>query len=158
MVTAIFLPLSVLAIVAGGLISAFSARHPSRPAAWASAYLVLVVGIIQLGLIAAWQRLGQPEVAVVLVGLLAYNLGNSGVIIGTLLKMRLTYYRVLVNSGGSLIALAMVLLLMAVRKSLFSWMLVAFIILALVILVSMPIGLILSGKRHKIIEEGNSSL
>lgn len=149
MVTIISSALSILAIVAGGLLSAFSARRPTRPIAWASAYLVLVVGIIQLGLITLWHRLGQPETTAVAVALIAYNLGNGTVIAGTMLKKRLRYYRVPVNSGGLFIGLAMIILLFAVRKSSASWALTEFIVLAVIILVSMPIGLLLSVKRHK---------
>lgn len=158
MTVIIFSTLSVLAIVAGGLISAFSARKPTRATAWASAYLVLVVGIIQLGLISVWYRLTQPEATEVFVALLVYNLGNASVIAGTILKKRVEYYRILVNVGGALIGLAMVLLLVAVRGSQASWVLAEFIGLAAAILISMPIGLMLSAKKHKEAQENRQSL
>lgn len=144
----IFSVLSVLSAVAGGMISAFTARKPTRQTAWTSAYLVLVVGIVQLGLVTAWHELGQPEGVTVLSALIVYNLGNASVIAGTLLKKRLSYYPVLVNLGGLLIALAMVLLLAAVRNSQASWTLAGFIALAALILVSMPVGLQLSSRRQ----------
>lgn len=147
-----FSALSVLAIVAGGVLSAFSARRPTRQTAWASAYLVLIVGIIQLGLVAIWRGLGHPGAVATACALLIYNLGSGGVIVGTLLKARLRHYRALVNLGGGLIAAAMVLLLLAVAKSRASLPLAEFIALVIVILVSMPVGLVLSGRRHKLVK------
>lgn len=149
MITTVFSVLSILAIVLGGLISAFSARKPTRFTSWVSAYLVLVVGVIQLGLVTMWHQLGQPENAIALAAFLFYNLGNLGVITGTMSKKTLSYYPVLVNLGGILIALAMALLLLAIRSLSFSGALVVFVVLAVIILVSMPIGLVLSSKRHK---------
>jgi hypothetical protein len=149
MVVIIFSALSVAAIVSGALISAFSAREPTWSTAWVSAYLVLVVGIIQLGLITAWHKLGQPETAAVLVAMLAYNLGNAGVITGTLYKTRSRSYRGLVKLGGLFIAMAIALLLFAVRDSHFSWILIEFVGLLVIILISAPIGLVLSSRNHK---------
>ena len=153
MVTVVFLPLCILAILIGGLISAFSARKPTRSTAWVSAYLVLVVGVIQLGLVTTWQRIGRPDAAAVSSALLIYNLGNIGVIIGTFYKLKLKYYRALVNIGGLFIAIAMALLLIAARNSRFSMALIEFIVLALIILISMPIGLMLSSRRHKTLKQ-----
>lgn len=148
MVAAIFLTLSVLAIVAGGLLSAFSARQPTRRASWASAYLVLVVGVIQYGIVVAWQHLHHPQTTLMILALCAYNLGSALVVTGTVLKARLPFYRMLVNSGGTAIGLSMALLLIAVRKAPASWTLAGLVVLAAIILVSMPIGLTLSAKRH----------
>lgn len=147
--TIIFAALSAFVIVIGGLISAFTARRPTRIASWASAYLVLAVGIIQLGIVSAWHGLGQPEVTAAWSALLIYNLGNLSVIVGTLLKKRARRSPQLVNLGGLLIALAMLLLLTTVRNAKLSWTLIGFLALVVVILVSMPIGLILSNKRLK---------
>lgn len=147
MTTTIFSALSILAIIAGGLISAFSAQRPTRFTSWVSAYLVLVVGVIQLSLVSLWHSLGQPEVAAVWLALLTFNLGNFSVIVGTLRKKKAGRHHGLVNLGGLLIALAMLLLLAAVRNAKMSWASAGFIILTVVILVSMPIGLMLSRKR-----------
>jgi len=148
MIATIFLIFSVLAIMGGGLISVFTARKPTRQTAWVSAYLVLVVGIIQLGLVSAWHKLGQPETGMMLAALIVYNFGNASIIAGTLLKKQLSYYLALVNLGGALIALAMALLLTAVRNSSVSWTLAGFIVLVVIILISMPIGLVLSSRRR----------
>jgi hypothetical protein len=146
----VFLSLSILAITAGGLLSAFTARRTTRATAWASAYLVLVVGVIQLGLLSTWQDLGEPRAGLVLGALCVYNLANIGVMTGTLLDIRQTYRRFLVNSGGVWIAVAMVLLAVAVSGSPASLSLAAFIALLAIIFISMPTGLVLSSRRrHK---------
>jgi len=77
-----------------------------------------------------------------------FNIGNGGVMAGTLLKQSLRHYRLLVNAGGVCIGLAMAMLLVVVRKTPASWGLAGFIALLVVILVSMPIGLTLSSRRH----------
>lgn len=148
MITLVPSALSLAAIIAGGVISAFTARHPTRPTSWVSAYLVLVVGVIQLGLVVAWQQLGHLETALAACAFISYNLGNIGVIVGTLLKQRARYYCVLVDIGGALLALAMILLLLAIRGLSTSPPLIGFISLVVIILVSMPIGLMLSHRRR----------
>jgi|GEM_PF-1110129 len=156
MVAVVFSSISALAIVIGGLLSAFTARRPTRVTAWASAYLVLVAGSMQLGLVAAWQQLGRPEATLVLLALLAFNLGNIAVMIGTVRKRQLQYYRLLVDGGGVCIALAMALLLTAIRTVPVSGLLIAFIGLVVIILVSMPIGLMLSARRHRALGHGDN--
>jgi hypothetical protein len=149
MVTSSYIFLSVFSIVAGGLISAFSARKPSRQTAWVSAYLVLVVGIVQLGLVTLWHRFGNPNPGTTTLALLIFNVGNVTVLYGTLRKRQLKYYRILVNAGGGLIALGMALLLFAVRSQHASLSLVEFIVLTAIILLSIPAGLFISYRRHR---------
>ena len=148
MIDTLFLTLSILAIITGGTISAFTARKPTWSTAWVSAYLVLIVGVIQFALVDAWRQLGQPDGNTILIALLAFNLGNGGVIAGTLLKRQLKFYRWLVNAGGALIALAMALLLFATQRVVTTAAHIELIALTALILISMPIGLYLSNKRH----------
>lgn len=148
MIAAIFFVLSVLAIVAGGILSAFSARRPTRLTAWASAYLVLVVGVIQAGLAAAWYGLKQPGSAVGVLAFILYNLGNAAVLSGTILRMRHRSAAAFVDWGGILIAAAMVGLLLALTGTPLSPLSVIVIVLVAIIAVSMPIGLYLSHKRR----------
>jgi asparagine N-glycosylation enzyme membrane subunit Stt3 len=145
----IFGAVSVAAVVAGGLLAAFSARRPSRLASWASAYLVLVVGAVQFGLVVGWKSLGSPDAELALAALSLYNLGNIGVLLGTVLKFRLTHYPVMVNFGGGLLALAMVLLVWVVRNAGTSWTFAWLLALVLAILIGMPTGLIMSARRKK---------
>lgn len=148
MITGIFVPFSVLAIVAGGMLSAFTARTPSRLTAWLSAYLVLVVGIVQLGLLASWRQLGSPEGVSAGAAFTLYNAGNLGVILGTVRKAKIRRLPLVVASGGLLIGIAMIMLLWAVRNARYSWALAGCVLLALIILISMPVGIVLSARRH----------
>lgn len=56
-----YLVVGGLAIIAGGLVSALSAKSPSTLAMWSSAYLVLVVGVTQIYLGYALWRLTKPS-------------------------------------------------------------------------------------------------
>lgn len=143
----VFIAVSAAAVVSGGLLMAFSARQPSRLTSWASAYLVLVAGAVQFGLVVSWKTLGSPNADLALAAFCLYNLGNIGVLLGTALKSRLTRYPVLVNAGGGLLALAMALLAWTGQSATASWPLVWFLMLIFVILIGMPTGLVLSARR-----------
>ncbi len=133
------------AVVAGGIVAAATASAPSQPAAWASAYLVLVVGVVQvalavgLGLLAVRPITGSMQAWAF--GL--FNLGNAAVLVGTLLDG--TGGGVwIVDLGGVLLLAAMGLLLYYVRGARRSWLLALYVGVVGVIVVSMPIGLVLS--------------
>lgn len=144
----LFETIGLLAIAAGGLLAAFSAGHPSRLASWTSAYLVLVVGLVQFGLAVGWQRLGGPAAGVTVAAFLLYNLGNAAVIGGRILKGRSLQALRLVRLGGALLAISMLALIWSIRHATASWTLAWFLALTIVILVSMPIGLTLSARRR----------
>lgn len=99
-----YLLTGIAAIIAGGLVSAFLAKQPSTFAMWASAYLVLVVGLVQvfLGVVPA-----QPHTATEMgqtfwaYGL--FNVGNILVIISTGMKYAHHGGNVPVTIVGSLI-------------------------------------------------------
>lgn len=143
-----FVTLGVLAILAGGFLSAFSAKKPSRLVSWASAYLVLIVGLAQaaIGMI-LYAVVSDPVVYLVVIGFVTYNLGSAAVVTGTLLKKRDEKYRWLVDVGGGLLVVSMLSLAMLVQKAVLSWQLVALYIIIVVILVTMPLGLVLSRRR-----------
>lgn len=115
---------------------------------WMSAYLVIVVGIIQFGLAVGWQRLGAHGPLIAALAFAAYNLGNTGVILGRTYTGRSRYSYGLVRLGGLLLATAMILLLVTVRPVALSWTSVWFCTLIVIILVSMPVGVVLSRRRH----------
>lgn len=144
----IFEIISVLAIAAGGALTAFSAKKPVRFKNWASAYLVLIAGLAQLGLICGWQWLGHPHESLALIAFIIFDIANFLVIYGTARKWQKQPFATTVNTGGALIALAMILLISITSSAGASWTLAWFIALAAVILVSMTIGLTLSARRH----------
>lgn len=101
-----FVTLGVAAIVFGGLFSAATARSASYHSAWFVAYLVLVVGVAQIALgFGQWWLVSKPLGAAVLITeLVVFNLGNAGVIVGTLLASSLW-----VDVGSALAAIGLVL-------------------------------------------------
>lgn len=134
-------------VVAGGLVAAATAATPSAHASWAAAYLVLVAGVAQVGL-----GLGQAALASrapsgrrVALEAGAWNVGNAAVLAGVLLGVG-----PLVDLGGALLVIALALLVHAVRDGrrrdtrAGQWTLYGFRLLVLILLVSIPIGLVLA--------------
>jgi hypothetical protein len=138
----------VACVAAGGLVSAASALAPSGQAAWAAAYLVLVGGLAQAGLGVGQALLASavPPRRVVLAEVVAWNLGDAAVLAGELLGRR-----PIVDAGGALLAVALVLLVLATRGPAVRrrWMLPAFRGLVLLLVVSIPAGLVLAEVRPR---------
>lgn len=139
---------AVIAIAGGGVISAFWARRPTRFVMWLTAYLVLIEGLVQLGLVISWQQLDLPAGWGAVLAFIIYSLGNAAVITGRALKGRLGQAQKVVYLGSVLLTVSMLLLVWAVRDVVMSWDLVWLMALVVVVLVSMPIGTILSARRH----------
>lgn len=143
-----FMAMGGISIIAGGLLAAVTAIAPTRHATWAAAYLVLVVGVAQLG-IGVGQALLAPKTPssrLITAELLTWDIGNAGVIAGTLLN------RVaLVDLGGVLLAISLVLFLLGVRghPGQKRWLLYAYRLLIAIVLVSIPIGLTISRSAHQ---------
>lgn len=142
-----FMAMGGISIIAGGLVAAVTAISPTRHATWAAAYLVLVVGVAQLG-IGMGQALLAPKTPsprLITAELLTWDIGNAGVIAGTLLN------RVgLVDLGGVLLAVSLILFLLGVRGHAGQkrWLLYGYRLLIAIVLVSIPIGLIISRSAH----------
>lgn len=137
--------------VAGGLVAAVTATAPSERGAWAAAYLVLVAGVAQVALGAgqAWLAPSPPAPRLVAAQFTGWNSGNAAVLAGTLLSAT-----PLVDIGGAVLVVALALLVhgtrgaraggagaLAARRR---WSLHAFRLLVVVLLVSVPIGLVLA--------------
>ena len=140
------LPFAVVgsaAVIAGGLVAAFTASVPSEHGAWAAAYLVLVVGVAQLVLGVGQATLAPGVVPInrIVLELAGWNAGSAAVLGGTLLGAVW-----LVDVGGVLLVLALVMLALGVRGADRRWRgrLLAYRCLAGVLLVSVPIGLVLA--------------
>lgn len=143
-----FIALGAVSIIAGGLVAAVTAISPTRHATWAAAYLVLVVGVAQLG-IGIGQALLAPKAPssrLITAELLTWDIGNAGVIAGTLMN------RVaLVDLGGALLAISLVLFIFGARghTGRNRWPLYLYRALITIVLVSIPIGLIISRSAHQ---------
>lgn len=142
-----FIALGTISIVAGGLVAAVTAISPTRHATWAAAYLVLVVGVAQLG-IGIGQALLAPKTPssrLITVELLTWDIGNAGVIAGTLMN-RVS----LVDLGGGLLAISLVLFLLGARGHTGRRRLPLYLyrLLIAIVLLSIPIGLFISRNAH----------
>ena len=144
---AAFTGIGVLCVLAGGLLVAATARAPSEHASWAGAYLVLVGGLAQagLGIGQATFTAPRPSLAVLAAQLVGWNLGNAVVLVGTLLGVM-----PLVDLGGLLLVATLALVAHRLRSSKGSPGDLAhrlgrqgFRLLILILLVSIPVGLVL---------------
>lgn len=73
-------------VLAGGFVAAAGGEAPSKHLSWACAYLVLVCGSAQILLGGGQALIGSrhPRRALLAVQFTAFNLGNAGVLAGTL--------------------------------------------------------------------------
>lgn len=99
-----FLVLGTAAVIGGGLFSAATARSASYHSAWSVAYVVLVVGIAQVALgFGQWWLTSRPLGLMVVVSeLVIFNLGNTGVVVGTV-----TAFPLWVDLGSVLLVIAL---------------------------------------------------
>jgi hypothetical protein len=146
-----WLVLGVASIVAGGLVAAVVAHDPSEKPVWASSYLVLVAGLGQLGLVLGRALLAPrpPTSGTVARDFTVFALGNAGVVVGTLVDAVW-----LVDVGGALLVVALALMVWGVRAGVEAvehrpqaWvvgLLWLYRVLVVVLLVSIPVGLVLA--------------
>ncbi|HEX7105216.1 MAG TPA: hypothetical protein VF218_04560 [Acidothermaceae bacterium] len=138
-----------IGVIAGGLVAAATAPSPTEHGSWAAAYLVLVVGVAQVALGAGQLALCEGTPSTRLVGLEAagWNVGNALVIAGTLAGNAAAVY-----AGGALLVVALATFTHGVRRSPAlsrggRLLLYAFRTLVLLLLVSIPTGLVLATIR-----------
>jgi hypothetical protein len=145
-----FVVIGTACVIAGGLVSAASAPHPSEHGSWAAAYLVLVAGVAQIGLGAGQSMFGghasQRTVLAVIAG---WNLGNAAVLAGTLADVGFV-----VDLGGAALLVVLVLLLRGALTSGATpsdrgrWLLRGYRALLALLIVSIPVGLVLERVQH----------
>lgn len=136
-----FAALGGAAIIAGGLVAAAVAHHPTQHLVWMSAYLVLIVGVAQCVFGVGQALLSQraSSRALVWIEWIVFNLGNAGVITGTLLG-RFS----LVLAGTLLFAASIALFLTGTHGSWRAGWLAGYRLLLGLILASSLVGLALS--------------
>lgn len=133
-------------IIAGGLVAAVTGPLALTSGSWVAAYLVLVCGVAQCAFGVAQRAFARHPLTprTFWVELACWNVGSAAVITGTLVRQP-----IVVDIGGALLVVALVLLMRAVspsptpRRALL-WIYRALII---VLLVSIPIGLTLATIR-----------
>ncbi|ABK52265.1 hypothetical protein Acel_0492 [Acidothermus cellulolyticus 11B] len=133
-------------VVAGGLIAAGSAHHPTRAMSWTSAYLVLVAGVVGVGLPLSLRVVDASTKGVqrITVTSLCWQFGNTEVVTGTLL-----HKPALVTGGGMflLAALAYAAALLHKGKREHRRLVRFCYVIALVLALSIPAGVVLSVTR-----------
>ncbi|MEO7979862.1 MAG: hypothetical protein ABI807_03025 [Sporichthyaceae bacterium] len=141
-----FVAVGAACIVAGGLVAAVTAPAPSEHGTWAAAYLVLVAGVAQvvLGVGQALLAPRPPAQRMVAAQVIAWNISNAAVLAGTVAGDT-----AFVDAGGVLLVVVLVLMLRGARGGGATprWLLAAFRLLAVVLLVSIPVGLVLARTR-----------
>jgi hypothetical protein len=140
-----FVALGVAAVIAGGLVAAAAAHHPSEQPVWASAYLVLIVGVAQIvfGGGQAWLSERLPSPGWIAGEWIVFNLGNAGVITGTVLES----FR-MVLAGTVLFALGIAAFLLGTRGPMRGGWLPAYRTLLGLVFLSSLAGLALSLRAH----------
>lgn len=136
--------LGVSSVIGGGLVAAVTAPLQLAHGSWLAAYLVLVSGVGQCAMGAA--RLVASAIGDGARGwlqLAAWNLGNALVVAGTLVASSMV-----VDAGGLLCAVALVLALAHSRRRRAHWAVWLYQVGLLLLLVSIPMGLVLSYLRH----------
>ena len=133
-----------IAVIAGACISAFGAKTPTTLAMWASAYLVLVVGVAQVCFALA---LGRAKHNTTLYW--AYWLFNGGSVLtiaATIAKYSgVANYMVATVAGAVLIIAGMAVLLRLLSKQPHTRITISAIIIAALLAVSSLVGVVLSG-------------
>ncbi|MEO6886061.1 MAG: hypothetical protein ABI232_07230 [Jatrophihabitantaceae bacterium] len=140
-----FVLLGGACVIGGGLVSAAMAPAATYHSSWAVAYIVLVAGVAQVAL-----GLGQAGLVgedlprwVLRSELVGWNLGNAAVVAGTLLDVTLALY-----VGCALLVAALGLVLYAIRNAQPGRTLVTIRAIVVLLLISMPVGVVLQAATH----------
>jgi len=142
------LPFRVLGtawIISGGLTAAVTGPLQLEDGSWAAAFAVLIAGVAQYAIGVAQSALaGQASRRAVVGELVAWNAGSVAVILGTVVTLPL-----IVDFGGLLLVVALALMVVTVRGKGAgpTWARWTYRIVLVVILVSIPIGLVLAHVR-----------
>ncbi|HEU0256946.1 MAG TPA: hypothetical protein VFQ96_03810 [Microbacteriaceae bacterium] len=135
-----FLILGIVAVVGGGLLSAIIAPTPSYVGSWAVAYIVLVGGAAQVALGVAQASVARRPLTrgILLTQVLLLNLGVAGTVVATVANIPVLLYL----SAAAQVA-AVIFLLAATRKGRPGAALITLRVVAIVLLIGSPTGVIL---------------
>lgn len=132
-----------IGVLAGGLLAAaIAAPAPTRHGVWAAAYLVLVLGVAQivLGVGQAVLAAQPPTARGAAVTAALFNGANIAILVGIVTDRILLF-----DAGSVLLLLTLVLFLHGVRHSARpGWALYAYRGLVALLMVSIPIGLLIT--------------
>lgn len=147
------LAIALASTIAGGLVAGITAHAPTQPATWAAGYLVLVGGVATFGLTLGRGLLSAGKLTQQRIGIefAAWMAGNALVLAGGLVEVPW-----LVDIGSLLLAVALALVVFGVQHGGDSgpgeavgpkWMRWLFLALVIVLLISIPIGAVISHLR-----------
>lgn len=110
----LFVAAGAVLVLAGGFVAAAGGEAPSRHLSWASAYLVLVCGSAQIFLGGGQALVGSrpPRPLLLAAQFTAFNLGNAGVLAGTLSGMT-----GVLDAGSAALVVAFILFAWATRDA-----------------------------------------
>ncbi|MGH3733713.1 MAG: hypothetical protein ACRDVC_10155 [Acidimicrobiales bacterium] len=133
----IFVVVGAALIVAGGFVAAAGGEAPSKQLSWAAAYLVLVCGVAQLGLGGGRALMTPRQLNTKLIAwqFITFNLGNAGVLVGTLVGVLSLLY-----VGSAFLLLALALFARAARGTRERGWVFLYWAFILVLAVSVPVG------------------
>lgn len=142
---AVFFGIGSVFVVLGGLVAAVTGPLKLSHGSWLAAYLVLVCGVAQCAFGLAERHLVVTPVrpGAFRAQLICWNAGNAAVVAGTL-----TAVEAVVDVGGALLVIPLVLTVLAVRNSPHRLLRLGCIAVMGVLAVSIPVGLVLSYLRH----------
>lgn len=147
-----FVVVGAVAVVAGGAVAAVTRPTGFELGPWLAAFLVLVGGVAQIALGAgqAWVADRLPDTRTVRAELTIWNIGLAATIAGSLLPAPQ-----LTALGGVAVLIALALFLSATRSHHDAaepvaprWARILYPLGIVVVLISTPIGLVLSWTRH----------
>jgi hypothetical protein len=133
-----FVGAGALLVLAGGFVAAAGGEAPSRHLSWAAAYLVLVCGSAQIFLGGGQALVGSRPVPprLAAVQLAAFNLGNAGVLVGTLSGTAAVLY-----AGSAVLVVALALFAWATRSTVSPRLrVVVYRVVLVALAVSIPVG------------------
>ena len=144
--TGLFVGTGIAAILAGGVLSAFSAKSPTTLAMWASAYLVLVVGVAQVCFGLSLEQLAKKSRAAVIYWVFGlFNLGNMLVILGSVVKYSdLDWNMSLTLLGSTSLVVSLVLLGGVIHQAAKSQLRAMLYTTIVLLVLCIPIGIILA--------------
>ena len=129
-----FVFVGVACVIAGGLVAAVTSIAPTEHLTWSSAYLVLVAGVAQVGL-GLGQEILPPRPPSQRLSIVELALWNVGTLAGTAAA---------VDAGGALLVVTLALVGYASRGAAQTWLSHGFRALIVILLVSIPVGLVLA--------------
>jgi len=142
----VMMTIGVACVIAGGLVAAVTDPLSLAVGSWAAAYLVLVAGVAQVAYGALQQPLAPRPVSsgIIVAETVFWNAGNAAVLAGTAASLPFV-----VDAGGLLLVIALILFLLAVRGAAVAhrWWLWVYRALTAILLVSIPVGLTLAHLR-----------